>query len=257
MIVSKLKEWIYGWQFIQRFSVSCCATKRLLPALLTSQLFEANSLRSQLFLPRSNCSSQLNQDIFALLVNQFRPGYFVEIGANNGYTLSNTLYLEQHFNWSGLLIEANPIYESSLLTRKASYLLNAISESNTTMNFVDGGLYGGLIDSLGSIHNNKRMGRNIIPVKCLTLEQALDKASAPKRIDYLSLDVEGAETQIVRQLTNSKRYRFTCGTIEHNYRVQDKLDMTLMLEDSGYLVAWKETSSHDLFFIDSTVIHNS
>jgi FkbM family methyltransferase len=37
-----------------------------------------------------------------------RPGFFIEAGANNGIRGSNTYYLEKHYGWTGLLIEAIP-----------------------------------------------------------------------------------------------------------------------------------------------------
>ena len=38
-----------------------------------------------------------------------KEGFFVECGALDGETRSNTLYFERHLNWSGLLVEADPL----------------------------------------------------------------------------------------------------------------------------------------------------
>jgi len=47
-------------------------------------------------------SSDLNQDLFSLIVNGFKTrGFFVEIGAGDGFRGSNTLMLEMFFNWGG------------------------------------------------------------------------------------------------------------------------------------------------------------
>nr|CAH0111716.1 unnamed protein product [Daphnia galeata] len=54
--------------------------------------------------------------ILRLLKNQ-TDGFFVECGALDGEYLSNTIDLERKFNWSGILIEANPKVFQSLLSR--------------------------------------------------------------------------------------------------------------------------------------------
>ena len=47
--------------------------------------------------------------LFASLFQNMHHGFFVEIGAYDGETGSNTLFLEKHKSWDGLLIEANPL----------------------------------------------------------------------------------------------------------------------------------------------------
>ena len=37
-----------------------------------------------------------------------QSGFFIELGANDGISQSNTLYLERRMNWRGILIEPNP-----------------------------------------------------------------------------------------------------------------------------------------------------
>src|ERR1700755_589614 len=54
-----------------------------------------------------------------------KNGTFIEAGAFDGETFSNTLNLEKEFGWSGLLIEPNP-FQYQLLARKnrKAYLAN-------------------------------------------------------------------------------------------------------------------------------------
>jgi len=192
----------------------------------------------------------LNQDIFALLVNRFKPGYFLEIGANDGFTLSNTVYLEEHFGWLGLLVEANPQYIASLNKRKARSVISAVVEKEGHYEFCSAGLYGGIKDQLDKTHEARTKDAESITVWGATLGRILEENNAPELIDFISVDVEGAEVQIVRQMCGLENYRFACGCIEFNARRDDYLSITHLLETSGYRVVWQGQTQHDLFFVD-------
>ena len=112
-----IKSVVYKINSIRPIIIGYALNNSLLPSIISKT--ESIDLRNILFLPKGPTNSQLNQDIFALLVNNFKEGYFVEIGANDGFNLSNTEYLESAFGWQGLLIEANPKYKESLKKRKA------------------------------------------------------------------------------------------------------------------------------------------
>ena len=210
-----------------------------------------NSMREMLNLPTSRYQTQLNQDIFALIINQFRPGFFLEIGANDGFTLSNTVYLEECFGWKGILIEANQKYLPSLEKRKNSVIVNkAVSSQKGKAEFVDAGLYGGLKDSLDNTHHQLTKDAEIITVDCISLKEILDAADTPIEIDFVSIDVEGGELPIVEQLVTVNK-RFRCGCIEYNGRADDYKEILSLLESAGYKVVWEGQTRHDLFFIDS------
>ena len=58
---------------------------------------------------RNNNQSQFGQDYnVAKLLNFKRNGIFIEAGAYDGETHSNTLQLELQYNWTGILVEPNP-----------------------------------------------------------------------------------------------------------------------------------------------------
>ena len=77
--------------------------------------------------------------------------FFVEAGALDGETISNTLYLEIKHNWTGLLVEPNPAYLPSLLRKKRnSWILpHCLSPINapTVVDFDAMGEYGGIINN--------------------------------------------------------------------------------------------------------------
>jgi FkbM family methyltransferase len=210
----------------------------------------SNEIKSFFNLPKSDNSTQLNQDIFALVVNKFSPGYFIEIGANDGFNLSNTLYLEEHFNWTGLLIEANPRYLNSLKKRRALICNKGVAEKKGSFDFLDAGLYGGLVSSIDTSYSNKINFNKKINVECSTLEEIFKENNVPSRVSFLSIDVEGGEKQILVQACMLTNYRFTCGVVEHNYRNDDICFYKNILEKSNYRVISNGNTGHDLFFID-------
>jgi FkbM family methyltransferase len=245
------KRLLFSLPLVKRVSASCCAENNLLPTVVSK--LPSASLRAVLNLPAYPHSSQLNQDIFALIANRFRPGYFVEIGANDGFTLSNTAYLEEHFGWHGLLIEPNAKYSRSLSTRRNSVVVcKAVGKTNGRADFIDAGLYGGLKSSIDDTHTSFTSMADQILVDCAPLQELLDSARSPNRIDFISIDVEGSELEIVRQMLGTDR-RFTCGCIEFNQRYDDRDQMIEMLEVNGYKPVWLDQTAQDLYFVDGNI----
>lgn len=233
---------------VKRVAVPYCSYNDLLPSVLTRT--PAASLRELLFLPPSRFETQLNQDVFALIANRFSPGFFVEIGANDGFTLSNTIYLEDVFGWSGIVVEANPEYRESLEGRRASSVIAAVTAEEGYHDFISAGLYGGLSESMDPVHESQWAGKPKVTVWGTTLERILDSGGAPSIINFISVDVEGGEVPIVEQLCALERYRFVCGCVEHNRREPDLSKISALLTDAGYRVVWPGQTEHDLFFID-------
>jgi len=184
-------------------------------------------------------------------VNRFQPGYFLEIGANDGYRFSNSVYLEEYFGWDGLLVEANPRYAESLLTRRAPSAMVAIAPTAGQYEFVDAGLVGGIAHTIDGGFMEQRRHAASIEVQGARLEHVLDEHDAPDVIDFVSVDVEGGEVEIVRQMCQLPNRRFRCGCIEHNIRKQDDLEIRRLLAKAGYRVVWDHQTAHDLYFVDA------
>jgi len=236
---------------LERPSIDYCVNNGLLPKIITK--VPGHILREMLGLPSSEHETQLNQDIFALLMNRFQPGFFLEIGANDGFTFSNTVYLEQEFGWKGILVEANPKYVTSLSKRINSVTVNkAVSAQKGKADFLDAGLYGGLEACLDTLHSRYTEGVNRISVECMSLQEILDMTTAPSLIDFISVDVEGGEVPIVEQMVSVDR-RFRCGCYEYNNRQTDYTKMVQLLEDAAYTVFWEGQTAQDLFFVDKAL----
>jgi len=247
-----IKRIVLGTKSLRRPCVAYCSNHGLLPGVFVRT--PASKLRDLLLLPESPHTTQLNQDIFALLANRFRSGFFVEIGANDGFTLSNTVYLEENFGWSGLLIEANPQYLDILKKRKAKSVIAAVVDKEGHYEFCSAGLYGGVVALLDKTHEKSTRHAGSITVWGTTLEKILEDGDAPEVVSFISIDVEGAEVPIVEQMCKLRNYRFACGCIEYNARQADYQRIAQLLQKSGYGIVWEGQTKHDLFFVDKRAL---
>jgi len=252
MLKKTLRKIIVNNKIFERPAVSYCIQNEMLPTIFTGT--SSKSLRKMFNLPEMDNETQLNQDLFALFLNRFRQGYFLEIGANDGFTFSNTVYLEKKFGWKGILVEANPKYLESLKLRSGAIVVNkAVAYHKGEADFIDAGLFGGLTSNLNDTHLQHTNNASKITVECMELQEILDLASAPDNIDFVSIDVEGGELPIVEQMVAS-RQRFKCGCIEYNGIVADYLAMEKMLNNANYSVIWKNQTWTDMFFVDNLTV---
>lgn len=166
-----------------------------------------------------------------------RDGYFVEVGAGDGRTHSNTYVLERDHSWRGLLIEPNPAYADDIRRLRTSQLIPyAADRVGGEGTFLALGYMGGLIGEdtdyaparRGRIL--RRHGDKIMSVSTRRLDEILRAADAPSVIDYLSLDVEGAEARILGDFPFD-RYSFRAITVERPTR-----EIHARLAGAGYVL---------------------
>jgi FkbM family methyltransferase len=173
-------------------------------------------VKARLFaLVKARCISlsQAGQDfwVYAEAFNEMQNGYFVDVGANDGLTLSNTYLLERRYNWSGILVEANPqLCHEIAIHRQAKCVNVCVDEREGNVSFVMDGLFG----SIMSDEKADSQGRaNVVEVPSSSLANILRTNDAPHIIDYLSIDIEGAEDKALLGFPFSE-YIFRCLTIE-------------------------------------------
>jgi FkbM family methyltransferase len=198
--------------------------------------------------------SQLGQDLWVLEQLNWKPGgYFVEFGATDGVLLSNTWLLEKHFGWQGICAEPNPKLFERLKQNRSCLTSPACIYRSTgeRMRFVLADAYGGL-EVLGQDdqHVNKRnayaAAGDLIEVTTTSLMDLLQQNQAPPVIDYLSIDTEGSELEILAGI-DWGRHQFRCITVEHNFTAQrEGIQALLEAQDYQRLEAqwddwyWKE-----------------
>jgi FkbM family methyltransferase len=184
--------------------------------------------------------SQLGQDLAVVkYYGNKRNGFFIEAGASDGINYSNTILLEKEFGWKGICVEPIPAVFSELVkNRPGSKCIDTVlfSESGKEVKFDVAGysLVSGVSDYIGDMWS-KKIGSNKkqITLKTTTLMEVLEKADAPKFIDYLSLDTEGTEYEILKNFDFSK---YTIGLIdvEHNYTEPTRTQIRNLLLKNGY-----------------------
>lgn len=194
--------------------------------------------------------AQLLQDLIALYLG--KTGFYVEFGAADGVSLSNTYILEKEFGWNGILAEPARIWQSELaLNRSAKISTDCIwSESNKKLEFnetEDPMLATVREFSHSDLWAEKRVEGESYLVNTLSLNDLLKNFNAPPFIDYLSIDTEGTESQILSTFDFSG-YKFGFISIEHNYGSQRQFIRTI-LEENGYILILNEVSKWDDWYI--------
>lgn len=206
-----------------------------------------------------NAGSQVDQDkIISALTKLYRSKnmqkssgasepYFIDLAANDAKQLSNTLRLEDD-GWRGLCVEPNPIYWYRLAHRKCD-VVGAFVGGQTDMQQVDVSLtneeYGGIVgDQMDNKKNVGKKNRSNMPETekryTVSLRSIFRKFDVPPTIDYMSLDVEGAEELIMEDFPYDA-HKILFITIE-----RPKPGLKTLLEANGYkfvmlLIVWGET----------------
>jgi len=192
----------------------------------------------------------------------FKNGFFIEVGANDGYTQSNTYYLEKTLGWKGLLVEGIPeLYKKCVKERPGSIVKNFALVSDdyqgdsvemhyaNLMSVVDGAMKTD-VEQDEYIKLGKKV-QNLdesytISVPARTLESIIDEIGSPPRIDFFSLDVEGYELSVLKGL-NMKKYRPAYILVEclfyeevNDYLLSQQYEAVKKMSDLDYLYRRKE-----------------
>lgn len=196
--------------------------------------------------------SQLNQDFFVLGETHWkRDGYFVEFGATDGRSFNNTWLLEKAFGWTGILAEPARIWRDALQNsgRNARLEFDCVwSKTGETLRFSEAS-WGELstLESFRAADGHRRRRAGSYPVQTVSLNDMLDRHQAPRNMDYLSIDTEGSEYEILQAL-DFDRYRFSCITVEHNFTANRELIHEL-LTAHGYQRKFTEFSQFDDWYV--------
>jgi FkbM family methyltransferase len=185
-------------------------------------------------------------------MNFKRDGFFVEFGATNGLDLSNTHLLEKDFGWTGILAEPAVCWHRDLKRNRnahietrcvwkysnASLAFNEteMEELSTLAEFSSTDAYGEL----------RKKGRTY-NVDTISLNDLLTKYGAPIDIDYLSIDTEGSEFEILKNFDFSM-HQFKVITCEHNF-TPVRSQLFELLTRNGYVRKFEDLSRFDDWYV--------
>jgi FkbM family methyltransferase len=185
------------------------------------------------------CFSQFGQDHY-LDRHVFagkRGGVFVDVGAYDGFTGSNTAFFEIFRGWSGLCIEPDAAQFAALaLSRRVPSVQTCIGARNGSDKFlsVSEGLtmMGGLVENYDPAAMKmvtERSATQVMEVPVRRLDEILSE-HAIAAVDYLSLDTEGSELAILKSFDLS-RFAVKALSVENNRNTPEIEDH---LKANGY-----------------------
>jgi FkbM family methyltransferase len=229
--------------------------KNFCPPILWRYL---NNLKHKNLKYKSN--NNLDKKIESYL--NFNNGYFVELGANDGISQSNSYYFEKYRDWKGILIEPVPCNYLKCLknrSKKTKVFCNACVSFDYKEKFVEI-IYSNLMSTplgletdIGDEENWILQGKQHLKedednfnfgAVANQLNNILLEASAPKQIDFLSLDVEGAEIEVLKGINhNEYRFKFICIESKNLEKISNYLSM------NNYLLI-EQLSTYDYLFKD-------
>jgi len=208
--------------------------------------------------------SQHQQDLVLdqVLFDQNKPGYFLDIGANDGVTYSNTYFLEKNRKWSGICVEPLPNAFQKLSAERSCILENcavgAVTRKEVLME-ISG--YSEMLSGLKKNYNKKHLmridseidtyggARSEIVIDCINVNELLAKHNAT-HIDYCNIDTEGSELEILNSIDFTK-FRIDVITVEANYKMERlKLKFNLFLKGYKYVT----NLGNDMLFIHKRLL---
>lgn len=200
----------------------------------------------------SHSKSQIAQDLFAIHSASFKSGgYFVEFGAADGVYLSNSYMLEKYYGWGGILAEpARSWHDALRKSRSCNIETDCVwSKTGEKIYFEEVGdaEYSTIHEFKNlDLNSSARQGSRKYPVKTISLMDLLKKYNAPRKIDYLSIDTEGSEFDILSAF-DFEAYDVSVITCEHNHTSNQGKIRNLLLNKGYSLVFEGETMFDDWF----------
>jgi FkbM family methyltransferase len=182
--------------------------------------------------PSSSPYSQLGQDLW-VLKHHPHPGFYLELGAYHGQSLSNTCLLEER-GWQGLSVDpfvaswegrSNPVVKHAIWDKEAEVVFRKASE------------LGGIDECIG-MHAHAVRQCETCTLQTMPVATLLQTYKVPPVIDYLSLDVEGSELDILKAFPFDTHHVHLI-TVEHNWEEPKRTQIKEHLLQHGFVLDTK------------------
>lgn len=205
--------------------------------------------RNQCFDLLDLSKSQLRQDLFGLVMAEFRKdGFFLEFGATDGVELNNTWLMETQFGWNGILAEPARGWQDDLKRNRNCIIDSRCVWKRTgdTLEFAEAPR--GENSGISTFMKPSRKRRSTTyEVETISLNDLLSAHQAPEFIDFASIDTEGSEFDILDAF-DLDRWRFGALCIEHNYAPQRE-KLYELLTGHGYKRVHEHVSRFDDWYV--------
>ena len=209
--------------------------------------------------------SQLLQDAFAsFIVSDLFDKTFLEFGATDGVSLSNSYMLENELGWTGILAEPSPQWHKKLkYNRPNTQIITECiwKSSGEKLDFFvsDVGVLSTLVDfkysDLSSMPGNTKIrikDGKVVKVETISINEVMETNFNGNSPSYVSIDTEGSEYEILNSL-DFEKYRPVVFTIEHNFtNLQNKIDALMI--SKGYTRVFRELTSFDAWYVLNNAI---
>jgi FkbM family methyltransferase len=229
---------------------------------------------------RQGYQSQMGQDMFLnrWFFKNRGPGFFIDVGAFDGILGSNTSYFEKHLQWKGIAFEPNPSAFEVLRATRSCRLIQgcayhqdgqvpflALSEREqregtklrpprSLLSMVFDSSHGGAMLSgipghmdqlqwVERIRKPMKLNQILATVPCHRIDTVLNDCGV-KIVDYLSIDTEGAELEVLRGI-DFESVQVNIIGVEHTHTFSEVYDL---LTTSGF-------EYQGLLFFDEIFVH--
>ena len=198
-------------------------------------------------------NSQLFQDIWVLYETRGKKsGYFVEFGACNGKTLSNSFNLEKKHQWNGIVAEPGKIWRDGIFADRNCIVSTKCIYTSTGEIVTFNETPNAELSTIESYSKNdthailREQGERHL-VETIRLGDLLKQSKSPREIDYLSIDTEGSEFDILAD-HDFDEYYFNLISVEHN-GTENREKIYELLTSKGYRRKFTRISNFDDWYV--------
>lgn len=166
----------------------------------------------------------------------YRNGFFIEIGAMDGVTFSNSKFFEEDLGWTGILIEPTEQFKNLIINRPNCYNFNyAVSDKNGEVDFLGYAAIGGLLNTMDDKHKKNWNLDDNNSFKVISMPfYDITKNININKVDLFSIDVEGGEYDILKTFDwNIPVYIILIEMDNHN-SIKDE-NCRNLLKDKGFI----------------------
>ena len=193
--------------------------------------------------------SQVYQDLFIIYYSRLKTnGKFIEIGGGNGIDLSNTYLHEKKYKWNGIICEPDKRSQKRIINNRKAKLEKRPISNLCKKNIL---FYQSKDPYLSSLNKTESKSKKYI-TNTICLNHLIEFHNFDRNIDYISIDTEGNELNIIKKF-NFKKYSVNFFTIEHNFNNESRKKIFKIMKKNGFKRVFKYISYMDDWYIKEKI----